>query len=149
MAGAKPKYKTPEAMQEVIDRYFKACEGELLRDGEGELIFDKWGHPITINEKPPTVTGLALALGFNTRQTLLNYQSKPAFIDTVTRAKARCEEYAEQRLYDRDGQRGAEFSLRCNFRWRDGADQGTAGGLNIFVHAARPKKKGRSEADDG
>ena len=28
-----------------------------------------------------------------------------------------CEEYAESRLYDRDGSRGAEFSLKYNFRW--------------------------------
>ena len=38
-------------------------------------------------------------------------------IATVTRAKARIEAYAEERLFDRDGQRGAEFSLRYNFRW--------------------------------
>lgn len=65
------------------------------------------------------MTGLALALGFTTRQALINYQAKRAFVDTVTRAKARCEEYAERRLYDRDGSRGAEFSLRHNFRWAD------------------------------
>ena len=63
------------------------------------------------------MTGLALALGFTSRQALLNYQAKKEFVDTVTRAKARIEAYAEERLFDRDGQRGAEFSLRYNFRW--------------------------------
>ncbi len=34
--------------------------------------------------------------------------------------KSRCEEYAERRLYDRDGVNGAKFSLANNFKgWRD------------------------------
>ena len=35
------------------------------------------------------------------------------------RAKAQCEAYAEERLFDRDGTNGAQFSLRCNFGWND------------------------------
>ena len=70
-----------------------------------------------IGARAPTVTGLALALGFNSRQTLLNYQVQKEFVDTITRAKTRCEEYAESRLYTRDGARGAEFSLKYNFGW--------------------------------
>jgi hypothetical protein len=56
-------------------------------------------------------------LGFTSRQALLNYQGRKLFHDAVTRAKTRCEEYVESRLYDRDGARGAEFSLGYNFRW--------------------------------
>lgn len=119
-----PKYKDPEDMQTVIDKYFVDCEGVPLRDEDGEIVFDKYGDPIMIRRKPPTITGLALALGFTSRQALMNYQEKKRFLDTITRAKARCEEYAEQRLFDRDGQRGAEFSLRCNFKWRPDADDG-------------------------
>jgi hypothetical protein len=41
-------------------------------------------------------------------------------LDTITRAKARVEEYTEQRLFDRDGVNGAKFSLINNFKgWRD------------------------------
>ncbi len=117
MAGAKPRFISSEQMQELIDKYFTECEGEVLMDDEGEAVLTKHGDPIIVHARPPTVTGLALALGFTSRQTLLNYQGKKAFMDTVTRAKARCEAYAEQRLYDRDGSRGAEFSLRHNFKW--------------------------------
>ena len=66
--------------------------------------------------KPPAVTGLALALGFNTRKSLLEYQGKKEFVNTITRAKSRVEEYAESRLFDRDGSNGAQFSLRNNFK---------------------------------
>ena len=34
-------------------------------------------------------------------------------------AKAQCEAYAEERLFDRDGTNGAQFSLRCNFGWNE------------------------------
>ena len=84
---------------------------------DGNVATDKYGRPIILDEKPPTVTGLALSLGFTGRQALSDYQARPEFADTVTRAKARIEAYAEERLFDRGGQRGAEFSLRYNFRW--------------------------------
>ena len=61
-------------------------------------------------------------MGFNSRNTLLEYQKKPEFKDTITRAKTKIEAYAESRLYDKDGVRGAEFTLRCNYGWRDKQD---------------------------
>ena len=117
--GHPPKYATVEEMQAVIDQYFEDCKGEPIIGDDGMPILDKYGQPFIINQRPPTVTGLALALGFTSRQALLNYQAKKGFVDTVTRAKARCEEYAESRLYDKDGANGAKFSLGCNFGWRE------------------------------
>ena len=113
--GRPPKYVTVEQMQAVIDQYFEDCKGEPIIGDDGRPILDKYGQPFIINQRPPTVT--ALALGFTSRQALLDYQAKKGFVDTVTRAKSRIEAYAEERLFDRDGQRGAEFSLRYNFRW--------------------------------
>lgn len=122
-AGAPRKWKSVKAMQAAIDAYFKACEGEPFIGDDGCAVRDKYGMPIIINAKPPTITGLALALGFTGRQALIDYQARPEFADTVTRAKARCEEYAEARLYDRDGANGAKFSLSCNFGWREKAPE--------------------------
>ena len=101
--GRPPTYETVEEMQDIIDNYFEMCDGVLLKDKKGEIMFDKWGQPIYLNQKPYTVTGLALALGFTSRQTLLNYQGKPEFMDTITQAKLKIEDYAVQRLFDRDG----------------------------------------------
>lgn len=115
-----PKYTTVQEMQEVIDNYFKDCEGTVLTDDVGNPVTDKYGVPVIVGAKPPTVTGLALALGFTSRQALLNYQAKRQFVDTITRAKSRIEEYTEGRLFDRDGARGAVFSLSHNFKgWKD------------------------------
>lgn len=118
--GAPPKYKTVKEMQEAIDKYFEDCNGKILKDDNGEPYLDKYGNPIIYDRKPLTITGLALALGFNSRQALLNYQAKPEFHDAVTRAKAVVERYAEERLYDKDGANGAKFSLANNFEgWRE------------------------------
>jgi hypothetical protein len=133
--GRPPAYSTPEEMQAVIDRYFEDCKGEVLRDDAGLPIYDKRGNIVLIHEMPPTVTGLALALGFNSRTSLLNYQDKVEFMDTVTRAKARCEQYAEIRLYDKDGSNGAKFSLSNNFKgWADKTELELSGeGLTIIL----------------
>lgn len=125
------KYKTVDALQAAIDAYFEDCQGKPLVDDSGNAVTDKYGEPVIIGAHPPTVTGLALALGFSTRQSLLNYQGRKQFLDTITRAKARCEEYAESRLFDRNGARGAQFSLEHNFRWLD-QDKDAAGEVQII-----------------
>ena len=118
--GRPPMYKTKEEIQEKIDAYFKDCEGEILRDAEGNPVVDKYGYAVKVGVRPLTITGLALALGFNSRQALLNYQAKEEFHDTILRAKAKVEQYAEERLYDKDGANGAKFSLANNFEgWRE------------------------------
>ena len=118
--GRPSKYKTVEAMQIKIDEYFEACKGEIARDKDGYIIVSNRGEiQYIVQPKPPTVMGLALALGFASRDSIFDYQGKKEFSAAITRAKARCAEYAESRLFDRDGARGAEFTLRCNFGWRD------------------------------
>ena len=108
-------------MSAAIEEYFKDCEGHVLTDSSGKTVYDRNGEPVIVGAHPPTVTGLALALGFKTRQSLLNYQARSdKFNDIITVAKSRCEEYAERRLYDRDGVNGAKFSLTNNFKgWRE------------------------------
>lgn len=118
--GRPPMYKTKKELQEKIDSYFEECKGRILYDDDGKLIRDKNGFPLIIDARPPTITGLALHLGFTSRQALLNYQAKEEFVDTITRAKSRVECYAEERLYDKDGANGAKFNLANNFEgWKE------------------------------
>lgn len=120
--GRQPKYDTPEQMEAAIEEYFEGLYRPIVilnkRTGDREvLIDDKTGKQIREQYRPATVTGLARALGM-TREGLAHYRKKSdAFADTITRARLRVQEYAEERLYDKDGQRGAEFSLRVNFGW--------------------------------
>lgn len=114
---AKPRYSSAEEMQMIIDQYFEDCAGTLLTDTSGQLVLDRLGCPIVVGRRPPTMTGLAMALGFRTRKSLCDYKRKGEFQNTVMRARLRVENYAEQRLYDCDGVRGAMFSLVHNFGW--------------------------------
>lgn len=124
--GRPPKYKTAEEMQEKIDKYFDSCFRPVrvllkdtsiytnLKDENGEIIKEQY--------RPFTVTGLADALDMS-RETLLRYGENEEFSDTVMRAKRKCELYAEERLYDKDGNKGAMFSLSNNFKdWKNKQD---------------------------
>jgi len=97
MTGRPPKYDNPEQMQTAIDAYFDEVDGV------------------------PTVTGLALALGFDTRHALLYYEhEKPEFLTTIKRAKTRIEEAIERELMNRNGTvTGLIFNLKNNFGWKD------------------------------
>ena len=131
--GSKPRYATPEAMQEKIDQYFEECRGTLLRDHNGDPIIDRWGEPVYLDRRPPTVTGLALALGFKTRQALMLYQAKKDFTDTVLEAKSRIELYNEEQLYTRDGAKGAMFNLQRNFvGWKEAKEEIKGSAVSII-----------------
>lgn len=140
MAGRPPKFTSVGEIAGRVEQYFRDCEGEPIIGEDGQPIMDKNGNVILIHQHPPTVTGLALALGFSGRKQMLAYQGKKEFCNTITRAKSRVEQYAEERLFDRDGQRGAEFSLRCNFRWRqeEQAAEAQTGGIVLLPTVMQP-----------
>ena len=104
--GRKPTFTSAEEMQEKIDAYFASCEPELLRDGDGTPMLNKNGEPVYVGGRPMTIQGLALALGFTSRQSL------------------RVEQYAAERLFDRDAQRGAQFTLAYGFGYARDAEDG-------------------------
>jgi DNA-binding XRE family transcriptional regulator len=98
MSGRPLKYKSVKSMQEDIDKYFAECDE---------------------NGKPYTVSGLAYALGTN-RQTLLNYEEKEEFFDTIKSAKAKIELFNEEMLYNKDvSTTGVIFNLKNNYGWKD------------------------------
>ena len=114
------KFKSKKKLQEKIDEYFKLTEGKPYLDNEGNPVFNKFGRMCYIVDPfPPTVTGLALYLGMNSRKEQLQYQDMEEFNEIITRAKSRVEEYTEMRLFDREGSNGAKFSLTNNFKWEN------------------------------
>ncbi|MBQ4560244.1 MAG: DNA-packaging protein [Tyzzerella sp.] len=118
--GRPPKFKNKEEMQEKIDNYFKECEGEVLKNEDGSIFTDKNGMPVIVGARPLTMSGLANALGFSSRQSLLNYEGKKEFMDTIMRARARVEQYTEECLFDKNSANGAKFSLANNFEgWKE------------------------------
>ena len=99
--GRPRKYKSAKEMQDRIDRYFAECDEQ---------------------DRPYTITGLALALDMD-RQRLLNYSADDEFYDTIKKAKAKCERYAEERLFQGGNAAGVIFNLKNNYGWRDKTEQ--------------------------
>ena len=144
--GRPPKFQTKEEIQEKIDAYFQECEGEPFLDENGNpMCSTKYGLIYKKPPKPPTVTGLALALGFASRQSLMEYQGKKEFADTIIRAKSRIEAYAEGRLFDRDGVNGAKFSLINNFHgWGEKPEPEQDNGKNMVALAEILMRPGKN-----
>lgn len=122
--GGRPlKFKSVEELQIKIDEYFKSCWRQKL---------DMWGNPIFIKDdkgkktkervmeqfKAYTVTGLAVFLD-TSRETLIDYQGKKKYSDTIKRAKERCQSYSEEFLYTGKNPAGAIFNLKTNFGYQD------------------------------
>ena len=98
--GRPAKYNSPEEMQRLIDEYFNDC-------------------PDKIGETPaPTITGLALHLGFVNRASMYDYESKPEYTNTIKLAKAKMERVYELILAYGKSPTGAIFALK-NFGWTD------------------------------
>lgn len=129
--GGTKKFMSPEHLQCMVNEYFESCNGPLI-DKWGQLVYDKGGNLVKVQVKPYTLSGLALYLGVST-QTLKKYREglvddfldelyaetddRLTFAKVVMNAKQTIEAYAEGRLYDKDGQRGAQFVLDCCYNW--------------------------------
>lgn len=134
-------------MQAVVDKYFLDCDGHQL-EIDGVPKFDKQGYPIIVDRKPKTMTGLAHALGFKTRKSLMDYKNKSnAFNEIIATARMRVEEYTEERLFDKDGCTGAKFSLAVNFGWSDERiNGGTDGAKEVVIVELTRKDAPSAEA---
>lgn len=106
-AGRPLKYKNVEELQNAIDAYFLSCE-----DPEQEGVY----------KRPITITGLANALD-TSRETLLEYEERPEYVDTIKRAKGKIHQYVEEYLFTGKNQTGAIFNLKNNYGWKDKTEQ--------------------------
>lgn len=132
--GRPLKFKDPAQLQQKIDEYFGDCDPHIItvkvkrvKDVGGSY----WAEEEVMSEqKPYLITGLALALD-TSRHTLLDYQNpehypesvdesmRDLLINTITRAKLKCESYAESQLFIGRNPSGAQFSLKNNYNYHD------------------------------
>lgn len=96
--GRPPIYSDPKVLQEKVDLYFLQCD-----DPE---------NPI-----PKTITGLALALGFCSRQTIYEYEKLPQFSDIIKTAMLKVENRYENAACS-GNPTGPIFILK-NMGWKD------------------------------
>lgn len=103
-AGRPRLIESPDEMLAMGNAYFDECKAE---------------------EKPILVTGLVLALGLSSRESLIEYSKRPEYSDTVKALKTVCENFAENRLYG-NNPTGAIFALK-NYGWTDKTQQELSG----------------------
>jgi L-ribulose-5-phosphate 3-epimerase UlaE len=102
--GAPRKFNTVEEMQKAIDVYYKKQ---------------------TLNTKPLTVQGLAIALDFTSRTSLLNYEgytddNDRDFLNTIKRARLFIENHKVEGLISGDyPAAGVIFDLKNNHGHKD------------------------------
>ena len=127
--GRPRDYKNVEDMSKKIDEYFAECDSRMME------IVTKEGKVVKVNkQRPYTISGLCLYL-YITRETLLQYQSKEEFSDTITRAKMKIEnDVSEGALDGRYDGRVAQFNLKNNFSdtWRDKKEIDVAASVTII-----------------
>jgi hypothetical protein len=100
--GRPPIIAGPEEMEQLIIAYF----GSLPSTEEGR------------EDRPPTVNGLALALGFTTRQSLADYEERPEYSYLIKRARLQIKTYWEERLGGKSPV-GAIFWLKNHDGYKD------------------------------
>lgn len=146
MPGGRPlKFKSVKELQQKIDAYFADCDPhpeqriyfqfheleEEYENSKGELkirkVTDRTRPPEEIEEwriseqKPYSVTGLANFLETN-RETLINYENRDEFFDTIKAAKSKIEHYWELQLLGSHAT-GPIFNLKNNYGWKDKTEQ--------------------------
>ena len=109
--GGRPRlYDTPEQFDAKVYEYQDHCKE---------------------NNEPVTWTGLALFLGFSSRQSIDEYLNYDGFSDSVKRAKTFVEWNYEKRLAGDGTPTGAIFALK-NFGWKDKTETDiTSGGEKL------------------
>lgn len=110
LGGRKLIFKNPEELQAKITEYLNNCP-------DTKTVYFKLKDFVEEKEVPrPTITGLALFLGFESRQSFYDYEDRKRFSYTIKRARTFIERTYEQMLAD--GNPGAIFALK-NFGWTD------------------------------
>lgn len=120
MAVGRPrKYKTVKELENAINKYFLDCEEK---------------------EVPYTVTGLAMACGFEDRGSLLEYcnykdESGEEFSHSIKKAKSFVEQSIERGLLSgKYNATGAIFNLKNNYGWKDKTEVENTGEQSLNVN---------------
>ncbi|MBQ9940506.1 MAG: hypothetical protein IJO74_03085 [Clostridia bacterium] len=105
-------------VQKKINAYFESRYGPVLDKGKNPVM-DEAGNIIYEIVRPPTLSGLALCLGLDSREKLTVFTKNKAILSDVNRAILQVEEYAEEKLFSKESNTsGIKLYLAVNFkRW--------------------------------
>lgn len=155
--GRPLKFQDPAELDSMIGQYFASCRErwedyeDLVeqRDDKGKPViidgkaqYDRVTKSRRVDAQVPTITGLAVYLD-TSRETLLEYEERPEFVDAIKRAKDRIHYETERILTSGAGNvTGAIFSLKNNWGWKDKNETDvTSGGEKLSGYALIPPKR--------
>ena len=124
--GRPPLFENPEDLENKVLEYFEWIQGEYEeRQGEritekkdGSIITETYTYWFTIRERvTPSITGLAMFLGFESRQSMYDYLKKDGFSYSIKKALLKVENNYEMGLWQ-EKPTGAIFALK-NMGWVD------------------------------
>lgn len=134
LGGRPPVFDTEEALIAKCDEYFEYIKGKYHDDDEKGRIWDR-------QPEPATVTGLALYLGFSSRQSLYDYGKDEKFSYIVKKAKSIVEHNYEKSL-SASNPTGAIFALK-NMGWLDKSQtESVVYSAEVTAEEAKEIKKG-------
>lgn len=117
--------KTPKTINEVkkrVEEYFSSRLAPIT-DKNGNPLTDEKGEVIKKVALPYTLTGLALAVGLESREELFSF-TDPEIDRFLRMSVMKVEEYAEERLFSKEAFSGVKLFLSVNFdRWNDAEDE--------------------------
>ena len=149
--GRPLKFKTEAELGKAISAYFKKCKPKVLKDKKGKVLTNSNGVPI-MEPNPPTLTGLALHLGFESRQSIYDYEKRGAFSYTIKRARLQCEEWVENGMLSGKFHPSAGIFALKNYGWKDKQEcehTGADGGPMQYENVSwKDKVKGKLIKDD-
>ena len=117
--GKPPIYDNPKQLEDKIIDYFENGVDER------EFIVGSGANKQCVSIKIPTITGLCLFCGFESRQSFYDYEKKIEFAYIIKKARLQIEKkYEEQLQYGNTV--GAIFALK-NMDWHDKVEQQHSG----------------------
>jgi DNA-packaging protein gp3 len=125
MRRKKNLFATAQQLEALIDSYFAYIEGEShvqrkkTKGTDGKIKTTRQKTWVREPE-PPTIAGLSLFLGFNSKQAFEDYELNGKFADQLKRAGLRIEALYEKKLHTQYTS-GAIFALK-SLGWNERAD---------------------------
>ncbi len=109
--GRPPRFKDSEELKNKIEEYFKKGLKKRI------VLIGRPPNQQTVEIPVPTITGLALYLGFESRQSFYDYEKEKEFSYTIKKARTLIEQEYEEQL-QHGSTIGAIFALK-NMGWID------------------------------
>jgi hypothetical protein len=127
LGGRPALYDKASDMQIEAEKYFAECEEKTKR---------------------PTITGLCYSLGFESRQSFYDYESRDEFSYIIKRLRLKVESGYEEALSGNNCT-GAIFALK-NMGWKDKTEQEITGAMPVIWHEERTyQTKEQAQTNNG